>query len=530
MGVLNLRKTISKSTSLPAPVGGLNAFDTIALMPEKDAIIMRNFFPETYGVTVRRGCRVQSEGLSGYVCTLMAHNNTTGDSRLFAVDQTDIWDVTSPGDVSGATPVRASSNPWWQYVSFGNAAGTHLIAFNGVDNGFWYSNGVVRELFALETPGPEPTEGEWVGIDPKKLVHVTAHQKRIWAVEKESTRGWYLEPEAVYGNAKSFDFGGCFTRGGYLQQLITWTTDSGFGPDDMLLAISSNGDVACYKGINPDSADTWALVGVYYVGATFTRRCATKFGGDVVFLTQYGVLTMNSILKGEEVITVNALSRKIQAVASELITAGSDRPGWSVHTYPAANMLIVNVPGVVLSQNMQLVCNLLTGAWTVFEGWQSLTFASLHASLFFATDSKVYRCWEGHLDFVPLTGDGGIPILAECQQAFSYFGSPGTLKHFKMLRPTVIYAGKFSYRAGANMDFDFETVPPPAATGTSNYGVWDESLWDTTDVWSGGSQSAKQWVSIVGIGFAAACRIRVETSSELTWVTTDWIIEDGGIV
>jgi hypothetical protein len=37
-------------------------------------------------------------------------------------------------------------------------------------------------------------------------------------------------------------------------------------------------------------------------------------------------------------------------------------------------------------------------------------------------------------------------------------------------------------------------------------------------------------VSIVGIGYAAAIRIAVKSGSELTWVSTDWLMEKGGVV
>ena len=129
-----------------------------------------------------------------------------------------------------------------------------------------------------------------------------------------------------------------------------------------------------------------------------------------------------------------------------------------------------------------------------------------------------------------MTGTGGDSILAEAQQAFSYFGEPGVNKHFKLFRPTFLYAGRFNYRAGANMAFDFVTQPPPASFGTSNFGIWNSSLWDAGDVWAGAAQSDKQWVSIVGISYAAAARLAVDTSSETVWVSTDWVFEKGGII
>jgi hypothetical protein len=49
-------------------------------------------------------------------------------------------------------------------------------------------------------------------------------------------------------------------------------------------------------------------------------------------------------------------------------------------------------------------------------------------------------------------------------------------------------------------------------------------------VWSGGAESDKQWVSITGVAYAAAIRVSVETNTPVTWISTDWLLEKGGVV
>lgn len=517
---------VSGSTTIPAPTGGLNALNPISNMPEGDAVVMRNLFPEPFGCRLRKGYKEHATGLDGEVCSLLRYAALDGTVKLFAVDQSHIIDVTVPGDYSAATPEAPSTNPWWQFTNMANAAGTFLIAVNGADPGFiWAADGY------HELKSGDGTNYTISGVDPIDLVQPIAHQHRLWFVEKDSTNAWYLPPEQVFGVAKFFDFGGNFNRGGFLQALVTYTVDSGYGPNDYLAAVSSAGEVSLYQGIDPDDPVEWKLIGVFYAGATFTRRCWTKFGGDFALLTQYGMVTMNSILKpADDSVLNNALSLKIQYLISEVVTEGYYRPGWEVLTYPAANMMIINVPGIIPEQTFQLVYNTLTKAWSQFSGMMANCWLSVFDSIAFGGNSKVYRAWEGALDNVPLNGEGGDLIQGECQQAFSYFGTPGANKHFKMFRPTFLYSGRFDYRAGANMNFDFATQPPPAAFNTSNYGVWNTSLWDEGDVWSGGSQSDKQWVSIVGIGYAGSIRIAIKTGSEVTWVSTDWLMEKGGVV
>lgn len=527
MGAPKPRPQVSISRTVVAPIGGLNAFNPISNMPENDAIVLRNFYPEPFGVRVRKGYREHATGLNGAVCSLMRYNAIDGTSTIFAVDQSQVMDITAPGDYSAAVPLCESTNPWWQSTNSANPAGTHLIAFNGTDDGIWWDGTTLTRLVA----GNGTDVGTWNGVDPQDLVSPIAHQHRIWAVEKDSTRGWYLPPEQLYGNAVAFDFGGNFNRGGYLQTLTTYTYDSGYGPNDYLAAISSAGEVSLYKGLDPNNAADWQLIGVFYVGATFTRRCTTKFGGDFALLTQYGMVTMNSVMSpASDSVLNNALSQKIQYLISEVITEGSYRAGWDIHTYAASNFILINVPGVVASQTFQLVYNTLTKAWTTFQGMLANCWATVFDSLLYGSDGIVYRAWEGTLDNVKLDGSGGDLISAEAQQAFSYFQEPGANKHYKMFRPTFMYSGRFTYKAGANMDFDFATLPPPASFSTSNFGVWDSSLWDGGDVWAGGTQSDKQWVSITGIGYAAAIRLGVDTASEVIWASTDWVMEKGGIV
>lgn len=520
-------RQISGSTTIPAPTGGLNAISPVSNMSETDAIIMRNFFPEPFGCRVRKGYREHTTDLDGAVCSILTYHGQDGTNKIFAVDQSWVVDVTLPGATTVAERVCESANPWWQHTNFANPTGTHMIAFNGADDGILWSSDGLHRLIA----GDGTATNTWGGIDPKKLVVPIIFQARVWAVEKDSTKAWYLPPEQVWGVAKSFDFGATFSRGGYLQTLVVYTQDSGYGPDDYLVAISSAGECSIYKGIDPESTDSWGLVGVFYIGSTFTRRCTVRFGGDVGILTQYGLVTVGSIAKPTEYSVLdNALSQKIQYLISEIVQEGSYRSGWAVVFHPAANMIIINVPGVVPSQTFQLAYNTLTKAWTQFDGMLSYCWFSIFDSIMFGGDGIMYRAWEGYLDNVPLDGDGGIYIQAEVQQAFSYFKLPGQIKHFKMFRPTFMYNGQFDFRAGANMDFDFATVPPPASFGIALYGIWNQSLWDDGDVWSGGSQSNKQWISIVGLGFAAAIRISVKSGADLIWVSTDWLMEKGGVV
>ena len=239
---------------------------------------------------------------------------------------------------------------------------------------------------------------------------------------------------------------------------------------------------------------------------------------------------MSSLLSAEESVSANTLSLKVQKALSDLVTEGEYRAGWQILAYPQQDLLIINVPGITPASNFQFVMNTITRAWTTFLGMPAQCWALVGSSIAWGGFQTVYRGLEGRLDNVQRDGSGGQAIRAEAQQSFNYFGGQGQNKHFKMFRPSFVYGGDFNYRAQANMDFVFGGTPPPAAPAYAKYGVWDEDIWDGTAVWSGGLLAEKNWVFVVGIGYAASIRIQVETVFELTWISTDWAFEMGGIV
>src|ERR1700743_3557978 len=81
--------------SIPAPVGGLNAVSSIAAMPEQDALIMDNWFPQTTFVQLRNGYTSHSTGLPAWVETLMGYSDETGVEKLFGISGTAVYDCTA---------------------------------------------------------------------------------------------------------------------------------------------------------------------------------------------------------------------------------------------------------------------------------------------------------------------------------------------------------------------------------------------------------------------------------------------------
>jgi hypothetical protein len=525
-----VQKAQNRISTVPAPVGGLNARDSLAAMPATDAIALENYWPQPYGVAVRLGW--QEWGVipsGGEVGTIATWSGVAGQQALYAWEGEFMYDVSARGIV-GAPVLSGLSSAYWQLAGMSNAAGGHLIAVNGVDDGILKNDTGVHRLVA----GDGTTDYTWSGLDPAAAIQLTVHQHRLWVTKENSSVGYYLPPDALWGVFKSFDFGPLFQRAGYLAFMATWTIDDGNGAEDHLVAVSSTGYAAVYAGIDPDSADTWSLVGVYYIGSPVKgRRAYAKVGGDLFILTQQGVVSMSGMLTSTKVNEQkNSFpSAKIQYLLSSLIGQYGDLSNWQLQYSPKENMLICNVPTTVAESNIQLAANQITNAWTVFSGMDATTWNIYSDHPFFGTyDGRVCIAWTGTQDGVILDGTGGTDIIALAQQAYSYLDSPGTQKQVGMYRPNFMVERLLSFNSTISYDFVRPELPVPGSLVDPDFsGIWNVGRWDAAK-WAGATGPQRQWVQAQGLGVAASISVITSSAGEVLWVSTDYSYKTGGLL
>lgn len=506
------RPRVSQVKPLPAPVGGWNARDAISNMPELDAVQLDNFFPSTYDVMLRKGSSAQATGITGTVETLAAYNSQT-TSYLFAANTTDIYDATSTGAV-GAPVVTGQSSGRWQHVNFGVPGGANwLLMVNGVDDMQGFDGATWMAINSGSTPAI-------TGVPTSSIIHINVFKRRIWLIEKESTKAWYLPTDSIAGAASSFDVGPLFTMGGYLMAMGTWTLDAGEGSDDHAVFISSKGQIAVYKGTDPSSPTTFALIGVYNLGSPIGRRCFIKFGGDLLLITRDGAFPLSKALQSDRLDVTSAVTNKIHQALSDAASLYFGLFGWQLQSFPDANMLILNVPKSS-TESVQFVMNTITGSWCQFTGWNAACWEIFNDEIYFGTDGAVNKAWTGYLD-------GAVPIVGEVITAFSYFGTASMLKRWTMVRPTLTFDSIPSLTMGLNIDFDTST---PVGTPSFSIfpGLWDAGLWDVA-IWSGGTNVQRGWQTVYGLGYAAALHMKA-TGVNFRWQSIDYVFEAGsGIV
>lgn len=508
-----MRKPRTASTaSIKAPIGGLNAKDAIADMPEGDAVIMTNFFPAADSVDVRKGYASHSTGYASPVETLMGYN-TGAAQELFAASGTSIYDATAAGAI-GAAEIGSLTNARFQYATLGTSGGYFLLAVNGADKmvvytgSAWYLDGTTTTV---------------TGVDTATIININNFKNRVWLIEENSLNAWYLPVQSIGGAANKLDLSALFKLGGHLVTMQNWTIDNAAGIDDYAAFITSEGEVALYKGTDPSSANTWALVGTFRMGRPIGYRCGIKVAADVLLLTTDGAFPLSKALLTDRAQTQSAVTDKIVNLLKPDIQSYSSTFGWQPILHPFGNKIIINIPTVENSTAHQYVMNTETGSWCKFEGWNANCFETLQDTLYFGGATVVYKADTGEDD------DGG-NINVDCQQAFSYFKSKGRQKKFSMARPIFITSGAVNPAIILNTDFNAGTPTGSPSFTSANDSLWDVAAWDEAD-WVSGDSISKKWQSITGVGYSGGIRVKMGVKDlSIRWVSTDFVFEKGEVL
>jgi len=509
LGIARTRPT-STSKTLPAPTGGWDTRHALASMPSDNAVILDNFFPETENVTLRAGSASHATGMSGNVETLMEYAPLTGVNELYACNNGSIYEVTDSGAVSSAV-VTGRSNNKFQHTQIGTAGGQFLFACNGADtpqtyNGSAWANSTVS------------------GPTIANLIWCTTHQARIFFGEEDSLSFWYLDTRVINGTALQFALDGIFKRGGYIMAMGSWTRDGGSGPDDVAVFYSSEGEIAVYSGTDPSSASTWALVGVFLHGRPVGRRCITKVGSSLALISENGFQDVASILSVDRSSSENvAISKQINDAVNGAVRSYGDIFGWQPILYPRSKMLIFNVP-ISTTEMHQYVFNSLTGAPCRFKGLNALCWGTLGDRIFFGKiDGTVHEFDGTESGGESPTSDDGVAIVGDAMAAFSYFGSKGSEKAFKLVEPIFMSTGNPSPALDLNVDFTTYAPVGVASPLPNSAGQWGVATWGKSD------QIFKGWMGVRGHGRSASLRVRITTAvSRPSWISTNYTFVRGG--
>lgn len=516
-----------------APIGGDDTVSAGLAMPPSHCNFSYNLIGAELGLRSRLGWREWCTGLgtpAEQVRSLLPYTGATSSAnRLFACTTSGIWDVTS----SSTTPTRVvnfatqnTDSGWGISTVFVNSAG-HFLVYTDEANGLY----VYQESGGTWTAGGLPANPV-TGVTPSNLVSVLAWKNRLWFVEKDSTRGWYLGLGAVTGAATSFTFGQRFQRGGDLRTLASWSLDGATGADDRLVAVSGGGDVVVYAGTDPTYAATFGLQGVAFAGSVPAgRRLTTDSGGELLVMSSLGILPLSRLMNGSVLYDrTQYQTAPIANLFNQLHAATSNQRGWCMRTHPQDSALMVLYPVASGQPTQQLVMSLITKGWHRYrdmpmgvcaEPWGGL--------LYFGTEDGRVCINDGYLDGVLLSNPNSYSTINwSLLTAFANLGRP-TRKRVSQVRVKILsQGGNIPMSAEARYNFDLsEAAAPGVATPSAGAALWDVGLWDV-GVWGGAYQVQTQIYGTYGSGTEVALAIRGSASSRMTLLGADVFYDEGG--
>lgn len=533
-----------KVISRPAPIGGLNVRDSIANMPEGDAIQLINWIPDSYGVRCRKGYRVWAENFPSdlpiqsilpyfdmaatYPATGFLDNPTTMPGQLFAATKAGIYDITSATDapVLDQALASATNSGWFSSVMFSNSAGNFMLACSE-DDGYFKYDGTSWVKITLGAGANQVSVG-----DPTKFVHVSTWKRRAWFVEKDSTSVWYLATDAVTGAATELDLGSLMKNGGAVAFTANWTIDAGEGIDDFLVIVTTVGDVIIYKGSDPASASTFALVGVWSCGQVpVGRRGYAQFGGDLAIVSADGVFPVSHITRGgadQLQATGKEYSSKIRAAIGPDLRSSFTSRGWDMLIHPSERLLVISAPDTTSRRNFQYALSTTQNEWTTFSDIPAYCFGSIGSYSFAGTlDGRVLLLFSSYFDNVQYGESTGSGIYGTIQQAYSNFESAAMSKMFTMLRPVFLSAAPPGVIADIYVNYAVATNDVFPSYTASSLALWDVAIFDVT-AWSSIGGTYGDWVSVGGVGYSGSAVLQTACVGDTVLSSIDYMYQGGG--
>lgn len=509
-----IQKKRASTVSIPAPLGGWNARDALGAMPIEDAPQLTNWWPATTSVVMRYGYTEYATGLDGQCETLIPYSGLLNDDFFAATDNGSIYDISSSGAV-GAAVVSGLSNGRLQYSQLSNTGGSFLMAVNGADKLNYY-DGTTWEVDGGGTY-------TITGVDTADCININVFKNKVWLIEQNTMDAWYLATDAIQGAATKFPLGGVANLGGSLLAMATWTIDAGYGVDDLAVFFTTKGEIIVYRGTDPSSASTFALVGIWQVGEPVGVRCWIKYGADLLAITRDGVMPMSGGLQSTRLDPRVSMTNKIQIAVSDAVTLYGANFGWQLLYFPKENQLYLNVPVQEGQNQQQYVMNTITKSWCNFTGWTANCWALFNNDAYFGGNGVVNLAWDGF-------DDNDTDIEATAIQAFSNFGNSTVQKRFTMMRPVFFTNGAPSILGEVNVDFDLSDSTAPLSVTPISYATWDAGIWDTS-VWGSDATLQQNWQGVTGIGYYGAPFIKVAAQGiTVQWVNTTLVWEAGGVL
>ena len=518
------RPVLLKSKTFSAPRRGWVVSENLASQGPESALVLENWVPTTTGIRPRRGSRKRATIGETPVLSMWEYVGISGRKR-FASNTANIFDITSvvdPEEVLTAA-VTSRTSGYYNTIQVTTLGGVFQYCFNGTDKPLLYNGTAFTAIDAASTPAI-------TGVTTSTLSYGWLYANRIFMVQSGTMKAWALPVDAIGGAAIEVSLDAVFQDGGELLFGASWSLDAGDGLGQKCVFVTTTGEVAIYDGIDPADPANWKLQGVYKVTRPLGPRAWMQAGGDLLIATDDGIIPLSeAIRKDSAALSLSAVSRNIEPEWRNEVLSRSGEP-FEIVKWPLNSMMIVSLPPVNTKLDGCLVCNLQTGAWSKFTGWQTRCLAIFDGKGFYGTD-------EGAIYEMEVGGsDDGMPYTATYVGSFDHLVSIGITKTVTLARATFRSIGPINPRISCSTNYIINRPAAPQSPNDYTEDVWDSAIWDTSE-WDAGGPGPiyqTQWVGIGVTGYAIAPQVQltfgITPSPDAELVTFDLIYEDGGII
>jgi hypothetical protein len=579
------------TASLPSPIGGWNARDSLAEMNPLDAVQLVNFFPTPTDVTMRKGYTKSSIGITGAVKALMSYSSPTG-TKLFASTETIIYDAST---ATATQSLTGNTDGRWIHVMLTTAGGSFMPAVNGVDPMVVYDG------------------TRW------SRSATTSTAQTISTITRGGTGN--LTATLTTASAHGLVTGNTITVAGAIPTQFNGTyriTVTGATTFTYTMATAPSGDATTVGTYTIDyyilgqNSNTFANINLFKERLYFVEKNSLSFwylpvdsiNGTVTEFPLGGIARKGGYLQAMGTWTIDAgygvddLAAFVTSNGEVIVYKGSDPSDpndWSLvgvwqigQTFArkcffkfGGDLLLLTEDGLTpmsaglqstrldprvnLTDKIFYAISRAADAYAIEFGWQIAYFAKqnmliVNIPVTGAPEQYVMHnitkswgrftgikanCWESSGDdmyfgsdgfvgkFYDTFADAGNNIRAFAQQAYSYFESRGQLKRFTLVRPILqTDNGLPTVLCGISTDFDTVDLTNqisfnPAILQT---GEWDLDTWDNAN-WGGLLTTTKIWQGVTGLGYAGSISLNVASQNiEFHWASTDYVMERGGVL
>jgi hypothetical protein len=384
-----------------------------------------------------------------------------------------------------------------------------------------------------------PTGNTW--LNPDGFHIVLAHMNRLFFADESNLAVYYLPLQQKDGVLEVLPLNSIFKKGGSIKAMGTWTVDGGMGLDDQLVIFTTNGEVAIYSGVDPDT--DIGLVGVYRFDPPMSKHSVFNYGGELYVMLPTGVTPMTSMIRtgkdGLEVVDRSMIQYFLQHSIAHL-----SEFGWQLFLNPSTGRLFANMP-LGGGRYHQAIRHMPKAVWSTFADIPARCWGWIEPYVYFGDDSgNVYRMHPIYKT------DDGKAIVVDVLMAWNQFKTPA-LKHFKMVLPYIVTDGQPRPYVDVKVDFDMSPVTnQPEISETDEGGAaWDVAVWGIDkgqgatvaipdgapanvagDAWVGGNRNWNNWTGVGTLGRVGAVRLTAQVSNCTFAITGfDILYEEGSV-